>query len=714
MHPSDHPESEGFEEVSADRPLVFLVDDDASVRLQASAALGDSFEVEEFANGRVLLEALAERIPDIILLDVVMPGLDGYETCRRFRALPSAHFVPVLMMTGLSDDRAMERAFESGATDFIMKPVNWPLLQHRVRYILRSSRAFNRLRFEETKNRALLDAMPDTVLRIDRQGRIVEVTGGRGTRLGQVAKEWISRSLPELFPEAADSLMREIEVGLEQSDEARVVDLRIGEPGAKRDFEVRISACGPDEVLTVFRDVSERKQGEREILRRAYHDDLTDLPNRAFFLEILGSSLKSAQKSNRPLAALFVDLDGFKTINDSLGHHVGDALLREAARRMGECIRSSDWVERSGGRDDVLGAGRIARLGGDEFCIVLPGLRENDAAASVARRIIAALSRPFLYDGNQIRVTASIGISLWPEDSKSAEELLRHADSAMYHAKARRSGSFQFYTESIGEKAKRRLEIEVRLRRALEQNELDLHFQPLVELETGQIVAAEALLRWEQPELGLVSPTEFIPIAERTGLIGEIGDWVLRRACHEAVEWHRAGATELLISVNVSGVQFRRSEFAEIVKGALADSGLPASSLILELTETTLMRDPEAVADSMHRLRGAGVRFAVDDFGTGYSSLSYVRDLPLDTIKLDGSFLLGVPERRQSRAIATAVIGMANGLDLSVVAEGVETEVQREFLLDLGYKIGQGYLFSRPLKREDFRRLLKAPKAMPA
>jgi len=659
--------------------------------------LGRLFEIRVHESGNEFLRAIQGRRPDVVLIDE-SADLEGYEICRRVRERPECRHLPILITAPLEDDESIEQAFEAGATDLILKPVHDRRLLQRVRCAVQGSRNLARLQREEVKNRALIASVPGLVVRVDQEGRVLEAVRGRIEGDELAADTFVSRNLCDLFPDQAVQILDAIVTSRERAAGAKAIGLR--GRGLAREYEARFTPCGCDQYLAVFETAGRHEvQGRSDA--RVFRDDLTGLPNRAFFVEILQRALRSAQREEKPLATLFVGIDGFKSINETLGHHVGDELLREASRRMSECLRSSDWLARSEGQRSDSASARIGRLGGDEFCILLKGLSESSAAATVALRILNSLSDPFSCSGTEVRVTASIGIALWPDDSADGEELLRHADSAMRHAKARRRGGFEFYSTSIGRSAQRQLEVEVNLRGALDRDEFDVHYQPLVELGNGRIVGAEALLRWTPQALGPVPPDEFIPIAERTGLIAEIGDWVLQRACRDAVAWQSSGLGEVPVCVNVSGVQFRRRRFTHVVESILEEVGLDPRLLVLELTETTLMHDPDLVAACMERLRRAGARFAIDDFGTGYSSLSYVRNLPLDTIKLDGSFLEGVPKAPQSEAIAAAVLGMASGLDLTLVAEGVETDSQRQFLLDVGYELGQGHLFGHAVSYQE-------------
>ncbi len=449
--------------------------------------------------------------------------------------------------------------------------------------------------------------------------------------------------------------------------------------------------------------VIERQRAETRIATLAFYDSLTGLPNRQQFRDRIEQSLCSAQRYGRMMSLLFLDLDRFKQVNDNLGHTVGDQLLREVARRLIQSVRLSDHVSRPQTPD--LQAS-ISRLGGDEFTVLLSEIRGVEDAARVAKRLLKSLGETIRVNGQEVFATTSIGIAVYPDDGEDAETLIRNADRAMYHAKSRGRNNYQFYTESLNDSGSRRLHLEAQLRRALERNELTIHYQPVHDTETSELTGAEALLRWDSPEAGSVSPAEFVPVAEESGLIAPIGEWVLRSACHQSRAWRDAGYRGIRMAVNLSGHQIRQSNLAEIVAGALEESGLEASDLELEITESTIMQDDQVTLDTLRELHRMGVGLALDDFGTGYSSLSYLRRFPINRVKIDRSFVREVTTCSDDAALTTAIVAMARSLRLGVVAEGVETREQADFLRLLGCHELQGYLFSPALPPEDFDRFL--------
>lgn len=444
--------------------------------------------------------------------------------------------------------------------------------------------------------------------------------------------------------------------------------------------------------LGVFSDVTRQKQAEDTIRHMAYFDPLTNLPNRALFRDRLKQAISFANRSKSLLAVLFIDLDRVKVINDTLGHDIGDRLLQGVARRMESCLREIDT---------------IARLGGDEFMVLLPNIQNTDNIIKITEKILESLKPAFHFDGHELYITASIGISVFPNDAMDAASLLKNADTAMYRAKKQGRNLFQIFSKDMGAETVEQLSFENSLRRALEREEFVIHYQPQINLSTGQIVGMEALVRWHHPDKGLIYPQNFIHWAEDTGLIVPIGEWVLRKACHQNKAWHKAGFHHLKVAVNLSAVQFKQKNLLDTVANVLKESGLPAGSLELELTESVVMEHTGAAASVPHELKAMGVRLSIDDFGTGYSSLNYLKKLPVNTLKMDQMFIRDLTVDRHDAAIALAIINMGHGLNLTVVAEGVETESQLQFLKNFQCDGMQGYYYSRPVPADDFEQLLK-------
>ncbi len=442
----------------------------------------------------------------------------------------------------------------------------------------------------------------------------------------------------------------------------------------------------------VFADISAMKESESKLDHLAHHDSLTGLPNRLLLHARIEHSLERARRNGTRLAVLFLDLDHFKNINDTLGHPVGDLLLQETARRLAACVREEDTV---------------ARLGGDEFTLLLEDLQDAHFAGEAAQRILAALAEKFVLQGHEVFVTCSIGISLFPGDGADVTTLLKNADSALYRAKEQGRDNYQFYTQELTARALERLALEASLRHAVPRGELRLHYQPQVDLYSGRVVGMEALLRWQHPQRGLVPPAEFIPLAEESGLILPIGEWVLRTACARLKAWIDAGLPKIRVAVNLSSRQFNQKNLFDTVAGVLRDTGLDPHCLELELTESLIMRDPEAAIATLARLRSLGVYFSIDDFGTGYSSLSYLKRFPIDRIKIDQSFVRNITTAPEDAAVSQAIISLSHSLNLKTVAEGVETAEQREFLRSRQCDEVQGFHFSRPLPEEEMEQLLR-------
>jgi diguanylate cyclase (GGDEF)-like protein/PAS domain S-box-containing protein len=447
--------------------------------------------------------------------------------------------------------------------------------------------------------------------------------------------------------------------------------------------------------VAISSDISERKASEARIEFLAHHDPLTDLPNRLLLKDRLERAIVHGERTETKVALLFVDLDRFKTVNDSLGHPVGDRLLREAAQRLRQSIRDMDTV---------------SRQGGDEFLVVLTELRDGDAITRVAEDILSALAVPFFLDGHDVAISCSIGVAVFPEDGSDFDGLQKKADIAMYHAKEAGRNTFRYYTERMNIDAMERLDLQNRLRRGSELGEFVLYYQPIIELASNAIVGAEALVRWNSDDFGLVAPGRFISVAEESGLIVQLGEWVLSEACRELRRWHDAGHTQLSMAVNLSAIQFRRGSVEESVMRALEAAGADPAALELELTESILLQGAEHVLASVRRLKSLGVRLSLDDFGTGYSSLAYLKRFAIDKLKIDQSFVRDLPTDPDNAAIVRAVIQMAKSLNLRVLAEGVESDAAAENLRLLECDFVQGFHFGRPMPAEEFRALIEQQK----
>jgi PAS domain S-box-containing protein len=711
-------------------PIALIVDDDVMMRLLIRQTLERAgFVCHEAEHGAAALESFPRLQPDIVLLDVLMPRMDGYAACAALRERPEGALVPVLMLTGLDDVESIDRAYEVGATDFISKPINWGILSHRVRYILRASQAFrdlakNRAGLENAQRIARLgswewDLPRDQVHWSDETYRILGLAPGSAA---PHFTTFLERVHPDDQAGLRDAVSRLIRSG---EFEGRVVRLQCPDGGLRFAQLQCVSACDatgtPTELSGTIQDVTELKQAEERIRYLAYYDGTTKLPNRQFFMERLQQALALARRYHRQLAVLSLDLDQFKRINDTLGHKAGNELLVAVSQRLAGAVRVSDLLSRE---DDARRPGvdtieTIARLDGDEFSLLIVELAHYHDAAKVARRLLDELRKPFAVAGQEVFVSASIGLALHPLDGEDAESLLKNAGAAMHFAKDQGRDNYQFYSRDMNATALEKLALESQLRKALERDELLLYFQPKIDAGTGSIAGVEALIRWKHPELGMVPPSQFIPVAEETGLIVQIGEWVLETACRQNHAWQRAGYPPVHVAVNIASLHFRQGGLIDSVARALHDTGLDPEWLELEVTESMLMekvnsQGEDTALETLFKLKDMGVRLAIDDFGTGYSSLSYLKRFPLDTLKIDRSFVKDLPRDAEDAAIAKAVIAMARSLKLAVVAEGVETAEQLAFLQQHGCDLVQGYLFSRPVPGEEFATMLGRPLLMAA
>ncbi len=695
------------------KPRILMVDDDAGARRLTRATLNKAgFEVTEAANGAQALELLRAQLPDLVLMDVSMPVMDGFEACAALRALPGGQHVPVTMITGLDDTRSIERAFEVGATDFITKPINWSVLPHRVRYMLRASVAINTL---EKHQRRLSNAQ-----RIGEMGDWEwEVAADRLTPSEQSwllcghaedpGRPTLAAFLQAVPPDEAARVLAAFERAVAHG-EGFSIDHRIRLAGGGMRHvqqQVEVLLRGADgraaHMAGAVHDITRRKDAEEQIRRLAYYDPLTGLPNRLLFSEQLSRAIAHASRHGQQLAVIFVDLDNFKRVNDTLGHKAGDELLRLASTRLSAVLRGHDTVARHA---EQVGHS-IARLGGDEFTVLLGGLQRPEDAAMVAQRLVGALAQPAVVQGTEVFVGGSLGVAMYPSDGTDVDSLLMHADTAMYRAKASGRGGFQLYDPSMNARALDRLHLETQLRRALERREFVLHYQPRVDVLSGRIVGAEALIRWQHAERGLVPPNEFIPMVEDAGLVIPMGEWAIGEVCRQIAAWRAGGMAPVPVAVNLASTHLRETALPGLVRDALDLHEVPAQLLGIEVTESILLADPEVSIGIAQQLCALGVQLSIDDFGTGYSSLSYLKRLPIAALKIDRSFVRDLDTDPDDEAIVGAIIALAHSLKLRVVAEGVETRSQLAFLQSRQCDEYQGFLTSRAVMPDEFEALLR-------
>ncbi len=681
---------------------VLVADDDRMLREIAAAMLENAgFAVATVAGGDAAVAACLERMPDLILLDVEMPEGNGYQACANIRALPGGRDVPIVMVTGFDDAASINLAYDAGATDFVVKPINWALLTHRIRYVLRGARTIEALRLSEQKNSALLRAIPDGIFLVNASGAISHCFSPLPALTEPQGRAAAALHLSELLPrEALPRAMESLTATLRGAPASFEFSLP-AQPAASPHFECRYLPNATGQVLAIVRDISQRKQTEAHIHRLAYFDALTGLPNREWIGDHLSESLAAVAGLEQGLALLFVDLDQFKRINDTLGHETGDALLKQVAGRLRAALGES------GGR------AQLARVGGDEFIVVLAGAGAA-AAEHVAQGIQSSLAAPFLHGGYEFVVTSSIGIALSPEHGADAQTLLKNADGAMYEAKASGRNQFRMYSSAVHARAVKRLSLEMELRRAFENQQLEVYYQPQYDARTLRVAGAEALLRWFHPRRGRIATADFVAVAEETGLIGDIGRWTLQQVCRDLQRWRGAGIAVPSIAINVSGRDFTRQGVLLRLSRVVEEAHLPASLFELELTEGVLMQDVEGGQRSLLALKEFGFALAVDDFGTGYCSLSYLKRFPLDTLKVDRAFINDITVDDDDAAIVRAIIGLGHNLDLKLVAEGVETQAQLEFLRTAGCDLIQGFLMSQAVPADALVSLLNASASRPA
>lgn len=689
------------------RPMRILVaDDEPTSRLLMRATLAKSgFEPVLAVDGQDALTQFRAGPCDMVMLDVEMPLLDGFQVCAALRAEVGPE-LPIVMVTGMDDVDSIERAYQSGATDFIAKPINWSLIGHRVKYLFRSYDAMSMLRASLARNDAILKAIPDLMFELDLEGRFLDFHSPDSSLLVIPLERLLGNTVAQtLPPEAAEICV----AALQEADEKGISVgriIKLPHAAGIRWFELSVAGKATDpgrsqRFIVLARDISEHKEAEKRITRLAYFDSLTGLPNRQSFLERLEREVTRNRREDRRLAVLFMDLDGFKKVNDTMGHGTGDLILQWAADRLRQSTRPSDLVSRV----DSAAESELARLGGDEFTVLLPNLDQSEDALIVAHRIREAMRRPFHLEGREVVLTTSIGIALCPDDGESADVLLKHADTAMYHAKEQGRDNCQFYSASLTQHAMQRMNLESDLRLAVERNEFFLHYQPQLDLDSGRIRSVEALIRWQHPTQGLVSPMSFIPVAEENGLIVPIGEWVLRTACSDAAAWLAAGH-ELRVAVNLSPLQFRHPGLVQTVQDILDATGLPPELLELEVTEGALMEDSEITLATLNALRSRGMHLSLDDFGTGYSSMSYLTRLPLNNLKVDQSFVRNLPHDKESLAIVRAIVSLAKAIGLTVTAEGIEDLAQARVLQSFACEMLQGYYISKPIPAQALLPLL--------
>jgi diguanylate cyclase (GGDEF)-like protein/PAS domain S-box-containing protein len=702
------------------QPRLLLVDDEPRLLASLYELLRDrGYQLVTATCGSEALAQLSKLRFDLVLLDLRLPDIGGHEIMDFINQ--KGIDAEVIVMSGEVGIDAAIGALKRGAYDYLRKPYSREELLTTVGNALQQRRlaAANRriasqLETSEKMYRYLVDSSPDIIYTLNHEGRFTFVNDRAYQLLGFSRDALIGQHYSILVHE--EDLERARYVFNERRVDERAsrnVELRLKcHSGNSQDrtfnntlMTISLNSIGmhvPDHEVKkleffgtygVARDITDRKRAEEVISYQAYHDILTDLPNRILFKDRLGLAVIQAKRKRTELAVMFIDLDRFKLVNDTLGHVKGDELLQQVALRLKECLRRGDT---------------LARQGGDEFTIVLPELRDRDDARVIADKFLECLHQPFDLDGHEVHISASIGIAIYPGDGESIDELLRHADIAMYQVKALGKNGHSFYHNSMLDVSHQKIALEQSLRRALEHDELEMYYQPQIDAVSGHIVGAEALMRWNHPTRGLLSAGEFLPFAEDNGLMLPISDWMIGALCRDMLQWNLAGGQSIRLSLNLSPQYLDRGDFFEKMRGALVRYGISPSQIEVEITENICIRNPQYAIEQLNKLCQLGVSVAIDDFGTGYSSLSYLHRFPIHTIKIDQSFVKEIHDEHGHYPVILAIISIARGLGLNLIAEGVETEVQARYLKANGCLTMQGYLYHRPIALPDFIGVLRA------
>ncbi|MGB5397172.1 MAG: EAL domain-containing protein [Gammaproteobacteria bacterium] len=712
--------------MSQKQQQILIVDDDPVILKSLKDLLAvRGYPTDTAVGGKEAIIQLDQKPYDVILLDLHMPYVTGHDVMAHIKN--NRIDTSVIIVSGETSFESARDAVSKGAYDFLRKPYAADELVITLSNALKEKRLEKQnklmqmqLRESERLHRYLVDTSPDIIYILDPEGNFTFINERVESLLGFAKNELVGKHYSLLVHhddlEQAKYVFNERRIGKRAS---RNVELRLKckDDGAPRFFETRtlpiemssmgIYANADNEThksylgtYGVARDVTDRKLAEETINFQAYHDLLTKLPNRALLRDRLSLAISQARREDEMLAVMFLDLDRFKNINDSLGHMIGDELLQQVSTRLKSCLREGDT---------------LARFGGDEFTLLLPKVGEKrEDVSAIANKITTTLKDPFMIDGHELYVSASIGIAMYPQDGNNMDALIKHADVAMYHVKGKGKNGFQFYSNDMNTPYFKNLSMETGIHKALLNNEFKLVYQPQINLKTGEIIGVEALLRWQHPEHGIISPSEFIPFAEESGLIVEVGHWVLKSALAELSRWQNAGLPNVRMSINMCARQLAENNIVSIIKRTLTDYSLPPDSLEIEITENTIMDDMDSIVRKLKELSEFGVTIAIDDFGTGYSSLSYLHRLPIQTLKIDRTFLKESRFNKGDNTIVNTIVAMAKGLQLNVVAEGVETQAQLDYLRSIDCHEAQGFLFGKPLPSDVIAQLLiQEPYAMP-
>jgi len=689
-----------------------LIVDDEPIQLESLRELASlsGYQVETASSGLEALACLEKFTFDVMLVDLLMPGMSGYEVIEQVS--DQGVDTKIVVVSGESNFDAVTAALRKGAYDFVKKPYVADELLATIqnaanRQQLEVSHRQIRLQLEQSEflHRFIVDNSPDIVFMLDTKGHFTFLNDTVYPLLGHDRDELVgthysklvsSQSMEQaryVFMErrSAERNSRQVELKLKCKGDS---DYRYFETSSMRvELEAELHPEGDQFKGTygVARDITEQKDAQELINFQAYHDLLTRLPNRALLEDRLALAISQTKRNNQKLALMFLDLDRFKWVNDTLGHTIGDRLLQAVGQRLEGCLRKGDT---------------LARLGGDEFALVFPQLKSEENAATIAEKLLHGLKEAFLVDEHELFVTGSIGIAVYPDAGESMDTLIRSADIAMYHIKERSKNGYQFFAAEMNEMSNSRLDLERELRKALANGELRVCYQPQVNASTEQVVGFEALVRWEHPTDGMIFPGDFIPVAEETGLILQLGNFVLETACKDIAHWREEGLQDARVSINFSALQIEQDDFIENIVSTLKKFGLPGSCIEVEITENIIMNDLTQVIQKLRKLTQLGIKIAIDDFGTGYSSLSYLQQFPINTLKIDKSFVNSIHVDEGGTSIVNAIVAMALGLKLNLIAEGVETVPQLEYLKDLGCHEIQGYIFGKAESADKTKEML--------
>ena len=680
------------------RDLVLIVDDDAGQRTVGRAVLeAEGFEVTEAADGVEALESVAQRMPDIIVMDVEMPRMNGFLCCRRMREDPATRQVPIVMATGLDDDESVTRAYSEGATDFTNKPTNWAALPHRLRFALRAARDLRRVQQYADHNDALLRALPDRVMRLRPDGELIDSDWTSAREL-QPARQL--ETLEGIVGAAPMVAVQRMLRSAAESGELGTIEYQVAAEDFTRIKELRVTRCGTDDLLAVERDITEAREAQARIGRLAYFDPLTGLPNRQWLIDEMDRRIAATEY---PFVLLLFGLDHFRLVNDLLGYDGGNDFLKTICARVASCL-DTDGMQLS-----------LARVSGDQLAVVVPALGSEDSVDRLVATITAVIAQPMKFASQELVVTASSASCRFPGDADTSVRLLQDAELALRDAKLAGRNTHRPFDADMRRKSSDQIDLVSRLRKALEADQLQLHFQPKIDLRTGRLTGFEALLRWHCARDGWIPPSRFIPLAEESGLIVPLTEWVLHAALRMARRWHQRTGHLVPVAVNISARQFALRDPAALIAQALQLTGSAAATLEVEITESAVMGDLSKAVAVLSQLRQLGVRSSIDDFGTGQSSLAYLKDLPVDTVKIDRGFIAGLGEASSpSNQICLAIVGLGHALGFEVVAEGVETAEQLEMLRAMGCDQAQGYLIARPMDAEQsLALLLQSPDQSP-